>query len=136
MEWGLHQRKLSPSYRRRVEKTAWRIRVVYDVYSEEEAQRGRVMPKLKGQTESGEWVEFNISQVYDICLHDNRWCIKGYPNDYVIDAATIMLADDQRKHPMFTVSCYTCAGMRFIFRMRLIARRFCQSSKKWRPSCE
>ena len=55
------------------------------------------MLKLKGQTESGKWVEFNISQVYDICLHDNRWYIKGYPNDYVIDPATIQLAADPRR---------------------------------------
>lgn len=55
------------------------------------------MLKLKGQTKSGEWVEFNISQVYDICLHNNRWCIEGYPNDYVIDTTTIQPADDPCK---------------------------------------
>ena len=55
------------------------------------------MLKLKGQTEAGKWVEFNISQVFDVCLRDNRWYVKGCPNDCVIDTTTIQLADDPRK---------------------------------------
>ena len=55
------------------------------------------MLRLKGQTESGEWMEFNISQVFDVCLRNNWWYVKGYPNDYIIDPATIRPADDQRK---------------------------------------
>ena len=61
------------------------------------------MLRLKGQTESGEWEEFNISQVYDVCRRDNRWYIDGYPNDYTIDPATIQLADDPRKDMLKTL---------------------------------
>ena len=53
------------------------------------------MLRLKAQKESGEWEEFNISQVYDVCRR--RWYIDGYPNDYTIDPATLQLADDPRK---------------------------------------
>ena len=53
--------------------------------------------KLKGQTFSGELVKFNISQVFDVCLRNNLWYVKGYPNDYIIDTATIQLAEDPRK---------------------------------------
>ena len=56
------------------------------------------MLKLKGQTESGEWVEFNMSQVFDVYLRDNRWYVNGYPNACVIDTTTIQLADDPRKN--------------------------------------
>ena len=63
------------------------------------------MLRLKGQMESGEWVEFDIPQVYDVCLYDNRWYIKEYHNEipincvtYIIDPTTIQLADDPRKN--------------------------------------
>ena len=48
-------------------------------------------------------MEFNISQVYDICFHNNRWCIEGYPNDYVIDTTTIQPADDPSKAMLETL---------------------------------
>ena len=61
------------------------------------------MLRLKGQTEYGELVKFNISQVFDVCLRNNWWYVKGYPNDYIIDTATIQPADDPRKQMLENV---------------------------------
>ena len=64
------------------------------------------MLRLKGQMESGEWVEF---EVCDIALANKNGAGVYVEDRYVfIDPATIMLADDPRKPPMFTVSCPNC----------------------------
>lgn len=84
------------------------------------------MLKLKGQTESGEWVEFDISQVYDVCLYDNRWYIKEYHNEipincvtYIIDPATIQLADDPRKNILKDESIVTAGASQDLRRYKV-----------------
>jgi hypothetical protein len=69
------------------------------------------MLKLKGQTKSGEWVEFRLcpTSIYEIrqdkvLIFDNNDPAKLLG----IDPATIQPADDPRKHPTFTTTCPNC----------------------------
>ena len=65
--------------------------------------------RLKGDKHSnGETVGFTIAEVSFINQRCGDWWIEQDGCVHVIDPATIQLADDPRKHPMFTVSCPNC----------------------------
>ena len=57
---------------------------------------------------NGETVEFTLAEVSFVNQKCGDWWIEQGGGAYVIDPATIRLADDPRKHPTFTTTCPNC----------------------------